>query len=60
MKKKAYGYAHVLVQVEFDADPNRDEKEQALEQLTKQAAREYGLSSHQFEFSEGFEVYDLK
>lgn len=59
MKKKAWGYAHLLVQVEFEADPKKDENKQAIEALNDQARKEYGLYPSQFEFSEGIEVYDI-
>lgn len=58
MRKKAHGYAHLLVQVEFDADPEKDERQQALEALNEQAKKEYGLYPSDFEFTEGIEVYD--
>lgn len=59
MKKTAHAYAQLLVEAEWEHDPSRDEKSEAIEAMNKVAKEKYGIYPSDFEFSE-FCVFDVE
>lgn len=57
MKKTASAYAQLLVNVEWEHDPNRDDQSQALDAMYRVAKEKYGLYRSDFEFTD-FTVFD--
>jgi len=56
MKMKAWGYAHLLVEAEFEVDETGCEHTEAMKALNEAARKEYGIYPSQFEFSDGINI----
>jgi hypothetical protein len=59
MKMKASGYAHILVETEFEFDSTGDTQEIQAEKALKSAAKSHGIDTPWFEFTDGVSSYEL-